>query len=345
MKVAYEKPKVEKTTVKSDLELTNKEKVELYTLVLKSRMFDERFRKLFRAGRFAGTFFSGVGQEATTVVPCYKLLPQDFVGPSHRELGCSIARTPLKQIAAQIYARSHSPDKGKSHPCSYGYKPSNIITPAFTIAAQAVLATGVALAFKIRSEPYVALSFVGEGATAHGPWYEAINFSAVHKLPNIFVVQNNLWGESVPARLVAAFEDFSHRADGVGMFGVSIDGNDVLKVWETVASAIARARHGEGPTLIEMKTYRWYGHSEIDPADYRSKEEVETWMKKDPLPRYEKYLFDHKLMTPEEKKQIVAKLETEIEEAVDYAEGGGYAPPEWALEDVYADFKVEAPDR
>jgi len=343
MKVAYEKPKVE--TKKSEFELSSEEKKELYYLLLKSRTFDERFRKLFRAGRFAGTYFSGVGQEATTVVPCYKLMPEDFVGPSHRELGCSIARTPLKIIAAQIYARANSPDKGKSHPCSYGHRPSNIITPAFTIGAQAVLATGVALAFKIRKDPYVALSFVGEGATAHGPWYEAINFSAVHKLSNIFVIQNNLWGESVPAHLAGAIEDFSDRALGVGMPGISIDGNDVLKVWETVAAAIARARRGEGPTLIEMKTYRWYGHSEIDPGDYRTKEEVEEWKKKDPLPRYEKHLLDNRILTAEEKKEIEERIEKEIDEAVDYCEAAEYGPAEWALEDVYADFKAEAPDR
>ncbi len=343
MKVAYEKPKME--AKKSELELSAAEKKELYYLLLKCRTFDERFRKLFRAGRYAGTFFSGVGQEATSVVPCYKLKAQDFVGPSHRELGCSIARTPLKVIAAQVYARSSSPDKGKSHPCSYGHKPSNIITPAFTIAAQSVLSVGVALAFKIRKEPYVALSFVGEGATAHGPWYEGINFSAVHKLPNIFIIQNNLWGESVPAHLAGAIEDFSRRADGVGMPGYSIDGNDVLKVWETVAAAIARARRGEGPTLIEMKTYRWYGHSEIDPADYRTKEEVEEWKKKDPLPRYEKHLFDTGLLTPEGKKALEAEIEAEIDEAVEAAEASEYAPAEWALEDVYADLKVDAPDR
>ena len=156
---------------------------------------------------------------------------------------------------------------------------------------------------------------------------------------------NNLWGESVHARLVAAFEDFSQRADGVGMFGVSIDGNDVLKVWETVASAIARARHGEGSTLIEMKTYRWYGHSEIDPADYRTKEEVEEWKKKDPLPRYEKQLFDNGILTPDGKKEIEERIEKEIDEAVDYGEAAEYGPAEWALEDVYADVRVDAPDR
>ncbi len=253
MKITYEKPKPEKA---SEFELSPKEKKELYYLLLKCRMFDERFRKLFRAGRFAGTYFSAVGQEATTVVPTFKLMSQDFIGPAHRELGCSIVRSPLKVIAAQIYARANSPDKGFSHPCHYGYKSSCIITPASTVAGQTDLAVGVALAYKIRKEPYVALAFVGEGGTAMGSWYEAVNFAAVHKLPVVFIGQNNLWGESVPARLVGAFENFSHRAAGVGMPGVTIDGNDVLKVWETTAPAIARARQGEGPTLIEMKTYR-----------------------------------------------------------------------------------------
>ncbi len=342
MKVADEKPVRGKT---SGFELSPEEKKELYYLLLKCRTFDERFRKLFRAGRFAGTYFSAVGQEATAVVPAYKLLPQDFIGPAHRELGCSIIRTPLKVLTAQIYARANSPDKGKSHPCHYGYRPSNIITPASTVASQTVLAVGVALAFKIRREPYVVLAFVGEGGTAMGPWYEAVNFAAIHKLPAVFIVQNNLWAESVPARLAGAIEDFSRRADAVGMPGISIDGNDVLQVWETVAPAIARARRGEGPTLIEMKTYRWYGHSEIDPADYRSPEEVEHWKKQDPIPRYEKYLMDNKILTHDEKKKIEQKIEREIDEAVEYPEGVDYGPVEWALDDVYAEFTAEAPDR
>ena len=342
MKVTYEKPKPEAA---SEFALSPKEKKELYYQLLKCRMFDERFRKLFRAGRFAGTYFSAVGQEATSVVPAYKLLPQDFIGPAHRELGCNIVRSPLKMIAAQIYARSNSPDKGLSHPCHYGYKPANIITPASTVASQTILAVGVALAFKIRKEPYVALAFVGEGGTAMGPWYEAVNFAAVHKLPVVFIVQNNLWGESVPARLVAAFEDFSHRADGVGIPGISIDGNDVMKVWETTAPAIARARRGEGPTLIEMKTYRWYGHSEIDPADYRSPEEVAYWKTRDPLTAYEKYLMENKKLTTEEKQKFVEQIDKEIDEAVDFAEAADYGPVEWILGDIYADFKANATDR
>lgn len=342
MKVAYEKPKTE---TPSEFGLSPQEKKELYYLLLKCRMFDERFRKLFRAGRFAGTYFSAVGQEATSVVPAYKLQPQDFIGPAHRELGCNIVRSPLKVLAAQIYARANSPDKGLSHPCHYGYQPSNIITPASTVASQSVLAVGVALAYKIRKQPYVALAFVGEGGTAMGSWYEAINFAAVHKLPNVFIVQNNLWGESVPARLAGAFEDFSHQTDGVGLPGVSIDGNDVLKVWETTAAAIARARRGGGPTLIEMKTYRWYGHSEIDPADYRPKEEVERWKKRDPIPAYENYLFDNKKLTPEEKKKFEEQIDREIDEAVEFAEAADYGPVEWVLEDIYAGYRAEAPDR
>jgi len=129
------------------------------------------------------------------------------------------------------------------------------------------------------------------------------------------------------------------------MPGISIDGNDVMKVWETTAPAIARARRGEGPTLIEMKTYRWYGHSEIDPADYRSKEEVEHWKARDPIPAYEKYLFDNKKLTPEEKKKFAEQIDREIDEAVEVAEAAEYGPVEWILGDLYADFKAEAPDR
>lgn len=318
--------------------LTDKEKKDLYTLLVRCRTLDERMRKLFRAGRFAGTYFSGVGQEATTIGTAYNLRQQDVIAPAHREIGASVAKgVPTLQLIAQAYARKNSVDKGKSHPCHYGWAPLNVINPASTIAGQTVVGTGCALAFKLRREDHVVLAYCGEGATANGAWYEALNFAAIHKLGMIFVVQNNLWAESVPARLGAALEDYHHRADGVGCPGVSIDGNDVFRVYEVAREAIARARKGLGPTVIECKTYRWYGHSEIDPADYRTQKELEYWQSLDPVPRAEKHLRELGILTDALKQKIISDLEKEVEEAVDICENTPYAEPEEALRDVYAD--------
>ena len=301
--------------------ISNDQLKEIYYLLVLTRNLDERGRKLFKQARFTGTYFSAVGQEATTVVPTYGLRKEDVIAPSHREIGANVAKgVPIKLIMAQIYARKTSPDKGKSHPCHYGYAPLRVITPASTVAAQVVVGTGAALAFKIRKVDNVVVSFFGDGATSRGGFHEALNFAGIHKLPIVYICQNNLWAESVPLRLQTALTDLSERAKAYGFPGVTIDGNDVMEVLRTSREAIEKARRGDGSTFIECKTYRWYGHSEIDPANYRAKEELEAWMKKDPIPHYEKYLLENKILDEKEKNKILVKIEKEIDEAVDFAE-------------------------
>ena len=319
------------------MSVSNDELKGLYYYVNLVRQTDERCRRLFKQGRFHGTFFSAVGQEATVVGPCYGLRPEDVIGPQHRELGAAITKgMPLKYIFAQLFARKDSPDRGKSHPCHYGWKPTGVITPASTIAAQTVIATGCALAWKIQKKDHVAVCFVGEGATSNGVWHEALNFAAIHKLSCLFVVQNNLWAESVPAKLGVPIDDVSERARAYGFPGVTIDGNDLLLVYETCQAAVRSARRGEGPTLIEMKTYRWYGHSEIDPANYRTPEEVEYWKKRDPVPRFEKLLMERGVIDESYKQATLQRIEREIEEAIDFAEKSPHPDPSEVLEDVYA---------
>jgi len=310
----------------------------LYTFLLKTRLLDERMRKLFRQGRYAGTYFSAVGQEATTVGPCYGLRDEDIIGPSHREIGANVTKgVPLVAIIGQVYARSNSPDKGKSHPCHYGYKQKGIITPASTVAGQTIVATGCAMAFKIQKKDNVALAFFGEGGTSRGGWHEALNFAGIHKLPIIYICQNNLWAESVPSTLQAGVKNFADRAKAYGFPGITIDGNDVFTVHKTAAEAIAKARKGEGPTLIECLTYRWYGHSEIDPANYRRSEELEEWKKKDPIVRAEKILTDLGILTTQKREALVESIEHEIDAAVQECEAAKYSEPEEAYNDVYSE--------
>jgi acetoin:2,6-dichlorophenolindophenol oxidoreductase subunit alpha len=310
---------------------------DLYTLLLRTRLLDERMRKLFKAGRFAGTYFSAVGQEATTVGPTYALRPTDWVAPSHRELGALVAkRVPVETIVAQVYARRNSPDKGKSHPCHYSAPEHRFFTPASTVAGNTVVGVGIALAFKIRREDSVVACFFGEGSTSRGGWHEAVNFAGVQKLPVVFVCQNNLWAESVPASLQSAIVDYSDRAKAYGIPGVTIDGNDVLETYRVARDAVARARAGDGPTLIEAKTYRWYGHSEIDPADYRTQEELEHWKTRDPVPRLERQLMAAGVIDAAYRETVVADIDREVDAAAQVCEATPYAAPEEALEDVYA---------
>ncbi len=310
----------------------------LYEYLLRTRLVDERFRKLYRQGRFAGTYYSAVGQEATTVGPTYGLRDADIIAPSHRELGAAITKgVPLVEIFAHNFARRNSPDKGKTHPCHYSSKAKGVMVAASTLAGQTVVGTGCAMAFKIQKNDNVVVAFFGEGATSRGGWHEALNYAGVHKLPVVYICQNNLWAESVPATLQAGITDFSDRAKAYGFPGVTIDGNDVFLVHKTSAEAIAKARAGQGPTLIECKTYRYYGHSEIDPADYRTDNEIEVWKKKDPVARAEKILMEIGLLTTEKREAIVDTINAEIEEAIEVSEKEEYCEPEEAYNDVYSD--------
>ncbi|HEV2326251.1 MAG TPA: thiamine pyrophosphate-dependent enzyme, partial [Terracidiphilus sp.] len=181
-----------------------------YAYMLKCRMVEERIRVLYRQGRFAGNYFAAVGQEATEVGATIDLQPEDTVAPSHRNFITNIMKgTPLNLMFAHIYGRKSSPDQGRSAPAHCGYAPLNVITPASTIAAQLSIGAGIALAYKMQRKSNVVVALTGEGATSLGLWHESVNLAGVHKLPIIFVVENNGYAESVPLSLQSAIEDLS----------------------------------------------------------------------------------------------------------------------------------------
>ncbi len=309
----------------------------LYSCMLKCRMVEERARLLFRQGKFAGNYYAAVGQEATEVGATIDLLPEDTIAPSHRNFVTHIMKgTPLRLMFAQLYARKTSPDQGRSSPAHCGYAPLNVITPASTIAAQLNIGTGVALAYKMQKRNHVVVALSGEGSTSLGFWHEAVNFAGVHQLPIIYVIENNMWAESVPVRLQTAVKDLSIKSQAYGFPGVTVDGNDVIAVYRASREAIQRARNGGGPTLIECKTYRWYGHSEIDPAKYRAPEEVEHWKARDPLVLMQGRLEDQGLWSDEWKQQLTAGFNKEIDEAIEFAEKSPYPEPEEALDHVFS---------
>ncbi len=309
----------------------------LYSTMLKCRMVEERARVLFKQGKFAGNYYAAVGQEATEVGATIDLEPGDTVAPSHRNFVTNIMKgTPLKFMYAQLYARKTSPDQGRSSPAHCGYAPGNIITPASTIAAQLNIGTGVALAYKLQKKPNITVALSGDGSTSLGFWHEALNFAGVHRLPIVFICENNLWAESVSVKLQTAVDDLSVKAQAYGFPGITVDGNDVVAVYRVAKEAQRRARQGDGPTLIECKTYRWYGHSEIDPAKYRKPEDVEAWKAKDPIPAMERYLSKFNLFTDAWKQQLQDEINKEIDEAVAFAESSPYPEPEECLDHVYS---------
>jgi len=309
----------------------------LYQYMLKCRMVEEKARTLFKQGKFAGNYYAAVGQEATEVGATIDLLPEDTIAPAHRNFVTNIMKgTPLEKMFAQLYARKTSPDQGRSSPAHCGYAPLNIITPASTIAAQLNIGTGVALAYKMKKQNNIVVALSGDGSTSLGFWHEALNFAGVHKLPIVYIVENNRWAESVSVKLQTAVEDLSAKAQAYGFPGFTVDGNDVVAVYRVARQAIERARKGGGPTLIECKTYRWYGHSEIDPAKYRHPEEVEEWRARDPIPFMENYLEKRGMWSDQWKQQLADEINKEIDAAVEYAESSPYPEPEECLDHVYS---------
>lgn len=310
---------------------------QIYSTMVKCRLLEERARTLKKQARFKGNYYAAVGQEAVAVGAGIDLRPEDTVAPSHRDFILNFIKgVPLEIMFSQLYGRVTSPDKGRSSPAHCGYAPLNIITPASTIAAQLNIGTGVALANQMKKNDNVVVALSGEGSTSLGFWHEALNFAGVRNLPIVYICQNNLWAESVSVKLQTRVDDISLKATGYGFPGITVDGNDAVAMYRVAQEAIARARSGGGPTLIEAKTYRWYGHSEIDPAKYRSAEEVEEWKAKDPNAAMERYLTGKKLFSAEWKQQIIDSFNKELDAAVEYAEKQPQAQPIECLDHLYS---------
>lgn len=204
------------------------------------------------------------------------------------------------------------------------------------VAAGIPIAVGAGLSAKMRGTDQVAISFFGDGASNRSTFHEGINLAAIWKLPVIFLCENNLYAQTTPAWAETSVEDIADRAAAYSIPGKITDGNDVMAVYSTVAEAVKRAQEGDGPTLIECKTYRWRGHFEGDPQKYRNQEEVKEWMKRDPIKHLGTYLTKEGILTEQDLREIDDAVIQAVEEAVEFAESSPYPKPEDSLEDVYA---------
>ncbi|SMC03441.1 thiamine pyrophosphate-dependent dehydrogenase E1 component subunit alpha [Sulfobacillus thermosulfidooxidans] len=313
---------------------------EMYYYMALSRALDDRMWILNRQGR-APVVYSANGHEAAQVGSVMALnRGEDWIVPYYRDLAMVLAygETP-REVMLHLLGRADDPNSGgRQMPAHWGLKRRHIFTTGSVVATQDVHATGLALASKILKDGRVSLASFGEGSTSQGEFHEALNFAAVHKLPVIFLNENNGYAISVPARKQMAIMDVAARAQGYGMPGVIVDGNDPVKVYEVTAEAVERARRGEGPTLIEAKTYRFVPHSsDDDDRAYRSREEVAEWKKRDPVITFEKRLLDEKIMTPDELKAMQQRIKDEVNDATDFAEKAPLPDPSTLGRYVYAE--------
>jgi TPP-dependent pyruvate/acetoin dehydrogenase alpha subunit len=241
---------------------------------------------------------------------------------------------------AQVFGKGTGLSKGKDSYLHSGDSRLGIFGSTSMLGSNLPVACGIAYGFRLRRQDHVAVAFFGEGAANVGDVHEAMNFAAVHKLAVIFVCENNLYAYSTPFEKAFAISEVSARAQAYGFPGVDVYGNDLLRVHGTMQDAIARARRGEGPTLVECKTFRWHGHSEHDKASYRTQDEFLEWKSRDPIPLYERYLNEKGLLTREVGRRLDKQIEEEIEQAVLFAEESPWPEGSEALEDIYAPANV-----
>ena len=303
----------------------------LYRSMVLIRRFEERVYLLFLEGEIPGTLHQYQGQEAVAAGVCDALERTDWITSTHRPHGHALAKGVTSRSAmAELYGKATGCCRGRGGSMHLGDPDVGMLPAIAIVAGGNTVVTGLGLAFKLRRSGQVAACFFGDGAANEGAFHEGLNFAAVQRLPVVFVCENNMYGASTPFTQVSLVEDVAARAAAYGVPGRIVDGMDVLAVREATVEAVAAARAGEGPTLVECKTYRYVGHSRSDARGYRTREEEAEWRERDPIARLRAQL-------PEaDAAAVEADVENELDEAVEFARTSPDPDPEELLDDVYA---------
>jgi acetoin:2,6-dichlorophenolindophenol oxidoreductase subunit alpha len=322
----------------TETELQPDRLAELYRRLVLIRRFEEKASELRLAGFIPGFLHPSIGQEAVAVGVCSALGPRDVITSTHRGHGHMLGRgADPKRMYAELYARRDGYNRAKGGSLHMIDTELGFLGANGIVGGGIPLATGAALQLKRTRADAVAVSFFGDGATNEGAFHESLNMASLWKLPVIYVCENNLYGEFTRQDRHQTVKDVAVRADAYAMPGVIADGNDVLEMLSLTGEAVERARAGEGPTLIEAKTYRHRGHYEGDMGAYRPPEEVEEWLARDPIILFGKRLVEEHGVAQERLDGVASDVERELEEAAAFADASPHPVPEEALEDVYAE--------
>ena len=309
----------------------------MFESMIEIRTFEEKVQFLFLEGKMPGTIHQYIGMEACAVGVCSALKESDIIGSTHRPHGHAIARgIPVREIIAELYGKTTGCCKGKGGSMHIGDIKRGMLPAIAIVGGNIPVVVGMALAFKLKGEDRVAVSFFGDGASNEGAFHEALNMASIYEVPAVFVCENNLYGASTSIKKTLKIENISDRASSYGMKGVIADGMDVLDVYDKASKAISDARTGEGPTLLELKTFRYCGHSRRDPSNYIPKEEKNYWKEKDPIVKFEDFLLNKKILEKKEVEELKDRIDKKIEEAIEF----GQNSPEPKPEDTYQDFYV-----
>lgn len=321
------------------MNLSRGQMINLYRKMITIRLFEEKIIDLYARGFIPGLAHLYIGEEAVAAGVCANLRKDDYITSTHRGHGHVIAKgAELKYMMAELFGKKTGYCKGKGGSMHIADIDIGVLGANGIAGGGIPIAVGAALSSKMRKTDQVTVCFFGDGASNNGVFHEGLNFASVHDLPVVFVCENNLYGISVSQKQHQAIQDISIRAVAYNMPGISLNGNDVCVVYEASSKSIQRARAGEGPTLIECKTYRWRGHHEGDPNQgkrYRTMDEVKEWMEKCPIKKLEEKMLGEKILTKAKMNKIKEEIKIEIEEAEEFANLSPFPDAKDIYEDVF----------
>jgi acetoin:2,6-dichlorophenolindophenol oxidoreductase subunit alpha len=311
--------------------------LDLHYSMLRVRRVEERLLQVFSDGKIPGFIHVSIGQEAVAAGVCSCLTSADTIFTTHRGHGHTLAKgMDLKPFMAEIFGRANGACRGNSGSMHVASREAGVGGANGIVGAGLPISLGSAFASAFKGEDSITAVFFGDGASNQGTFHESMNLAALWNLPIVFVCENNGWAQFTAQKTYMKIDSIARRAEGYGMPGVAVDGDDVLRVRESMREAVARARAGEGPTLIECKTYRWFGHYAGDPQKYRPAADIEQARGVDCITNFERLLIDSGLADRERLDAADARLRAEIDEAIAYAEAAPAAPKGQFLNDVYA---------
>ncbi len=311
--------------------------IAMYRMMNLIRRFELRASELFKDGKFPGWIHVCIGQEASVTGACFALRPDDYICPTHRGHGQSLAKgmSPEKMMA-ELFGKKAGTNLGRGGSMHLTDMEKGVLCGTAILGDGLPMAAGAAMSAKLSGNGRVAMGFFGEGASNEGIVHETMNIAALWELPVIFFCESNQYAELSHRSAHLKVDSIAKRAAGYGMPGVTVDGNDVLEVLRVASEAVERARAGKGPTLIDSVTCRLHGHYEGDPQVYRVPGDIDEWKKKDPIALFEAKLVKEGILDEKAKTVILAEVDRTIEEAVEFAEMSPFPAPEEALDLVYA---------
>ena len=317
--------------------LSRQQHLDLYYYMRLNREVEDTMTRLFRQNKIVGGLYASLGQEAISVGTAYALEKRDWMAPMIRNIGALLVKgVPPRDIFTQHMAKYTSPTKGKDGTSHFGdLENLHIVSPISMLGDLIPVMTGVAMAGRYLGQKIVAMTWIGDGGSSTGVFHEGLNLAASQKAALVLILENNMWAYSTPVRRQVPLENLADRAKAYGISSYIVDGNDVVAVYTTAKEAVERARAGDGPVLIEAKTFRRRGHAQHDPAEYVPKDQRGYWEKRDPITLYEEFLAREKLLDAKRKKEIEERINTLLEQEREFAENSPMPPPETADQGVY----------